>query len=237
MAAHQHRDDQDGDKLAAEIVDKGGRAQHGAQLVSHQDAGERIPAEAGADRQGVGKGHLQQLGGQQAAEPAAENDGGGYLHAPGVEQDLAQPHTGVAHLHPDEKQQQHQGPFAPFVDGQGAQVHQQPQQHAAEHHEAELEWLPQQVQFARHLAVAGFVGRRRSPVQPPERQQVAQGNGGEHDAGHLEDHCQVAAEVLHIGKPQPHQEQDKVDHLAERLVDQLDQPGRGEGNQIADHQR
>jgi len=49
-----------------------------------------------------------------------------------------------------------------------------------------------------------------------------------------QDHRQVVAEVLHIGQPQPHQEQDEVDHLAERLIDQLDEPPGGEGDQIAD---
>ncbi len=90
----------------------------------------------------MGKGHAEQLGGQQAAEPAAEDDGERDLHAPGIEQDLAQAHAGVAHLDADEQEQQHQGPLAQLVDGQGAQVHHQPQQDAPQHHETELEGFP-----------------------------------------------------------------------------------------------
>ena len=124
--------------------------------------------------------------------------------------------------------------FSGVIDGQGLQINQQPQQHAPQHHEAELEGFPQQVQLARHLGVTRLMGRRAAFVEPPERQQVAEGNRGQHDTGHLEDHRQVAAEVLHIGEPQPHQEQDEIDHLAQRLIDQLDEPGGREGDQIAD---
>ncbi|MNS72221.1 hypothetical protein D3C72_1056230 [compost metagenome] len=92
------------------------------------------------------------------------------------------------------------------------------------------------MQLARHLGVARLMGGGAASVQPPECQQVAGGDGGQHHPGHLEDHRQVAAEVLHIGEPQPHQEQDEIDHLAQRLIDQLDEPLTGEGNKIADGQ-
>ena len=92
------------------------------------------------------------------------------------------------------------------------------------------------MQLARHLCIARLMGRRCALVEPPEGQQVADRDRGQHHPGDLEDHRQIAAQVLHIGKPEPHQKQNEVDHLAQALVDQLDQSGRGEGNQIADCQ-
>ena len=60
-AAHQHRDDEDGDKLAPRSLMKAADPSTGPSLSATRMPGERIPAKTGAHREAMGKGHAEQL--------------------------------------------------------------------------------------------------------------------------------------------------------------------------------
>src|SRR5690554_6167428 len=105
---HQ-RDQGQGNDFPQHVIQEGHATPCRAQGIANDNAGQRIPAKAGRQRQGLVPGHLQHRSQGQSRQQGAECQRQGNAQSLPVRQQLAQRQAGVAQLQADQKQQHHQG--------------------------------------------------------------------------------------------------------------------------------